>query len=204
MAIAFIDQLENELLACLCRMLSEEGRPPCVCHFYSGDDRPPADRCSTNSAGGNGQAWLRRDTSQLSTSSGNETFGGGICAAGNGWETVIELGIYRCISAVADDNGRAPSVESYNDDRELMNADKQTLYRVLCCDTWDDQDAVDSFGIREVRLEPLSPKGGCAGSSLTITVSGNPSSFVADNPGFASSPAGGGDGQLWQSIYDST
>lgn len=196
--MALIDEFEDQLLACLCRMLEEEGRPVCACHFYAGENRPPADRCGTNDTGGNGQAWLRRDTSQLSTSGGRATFGGGICGEGDGWETTIELGIYRCITAVPDDNGKAPPKEAYDDDRALMNFDKQTLYRVLCCEVWDNQDAIDAFTINQVRLDPIGPQGACGGASLLIRVTGNPMDTSVEEPGFASAPAGGGEAALWQ------
>ena len=204
MAIVLLDALEEALLECLCRMLTEEGRPTCICHFYAGENRPVSDRC--NSDGGvNGQAWIRRGTSTLVSTGSRPTFGGGLCGSGAGWETIIELGIYRCISAVPGDNGQAPSKEQYRADRDLMDADKQTLYGVLCCDTWADPDLMGAFSIVGARVDPIGPNGACGGSMLTIQVAGEPAETVEEDPGgFVSGPAGGGDSELWPSVYDST
>jgi len=166
-----LGNLENGLLACLCAMLAAEGRPVCVCHFYAGDTRPPADRCQSNNIGGNGQAWLRRDVSVLRTSNTLPTFGGGTCSSGS-WQTTIELGIYRCISAVPGEKGQAPTPEQYLDDRTMFNADKQTLYQVLCCDAWDDPTL--QVSVVNASIDPIGPSGACGGSVLQITVEGDP------------------------------
>lgn len=200
MAVTLLDQLEDELKDCLCRMLEEEGRPVCACHHFAGETLPVSDRCDSEN-GTNGQAWLRRVRSSLSTRSGRATFGAEICGEG-GWETVIELGIYRCISAVPDDQGNAPPVEAYNADRELLNLDKYTLSRVLCCETWENPDVMDGFSISSVQIEPNGPKGACSGSILTMVVTGDPMVILPDEAGFVSGPAGGGDSQLWPSLFD--
>lgn len=198
-----LDRLEKELIDCLCRLLEEEARPTCICHLYAGENRPVSDRC--NSKGdANGQAWLRRGTSTLVTSAGRPTFGGGLCGSGSGWETTIELGIYRCITAVPGEKGEAPSKEKYEADRALMDADKQTLYGVLCCDTWNDPDLMNAFSIVAARVDPIGPNGACGGSMLTIQVAGEPTEMVEEEVGFVSAPAGGGDSELWPSVFDST
>lgn len=169
-----LDYIENELLACLCSMLAEEGRPTCVCHHYGGEDPPVGDRCSTNDEGANGQAWIRRVSQSIQANADDLTFGGVPC--GNAWQAVIELGIYRCISAVPDDNGAAPPPEDYDADRDLLAADRATLAQVLCC--WplngpapDPQVSDVSAGVLAAEIVPTGPSGACAGSILTITVS---------------------------------
>ena len=166
-----LDQLENDLLACLCDMLTDEGRPPCACHHYAGDDVPPSDRCGVE-GDGNGMAWLRRDTSILPRIPVDRvTWDGGVCGASTVWETVIELGIRRCIQAVQRDSV-APDPDLYNQDRELINADRQTLYQVLCCDAWSG-DGV-GFSVVQASLVPEGPLGACSGNVLRVTVSGDP------------------------------
>jgi hypothetical protein len=166
-----IDQLENALLTCLCEMLVEDGRPVCACHHYHGATRPPGDRCGTDGNGGNGMAWLRRDDSEMSPQgeSALRTWGGGICGASQQWRTTIEIGIRRCISAVQEDT-TPPPTDAYDADRELLNADKQVLYRVLCCDVWSDD---PGFDVVSARVEPLGPLGKCSGSILTIELAGD-------------------------------
>jgi hypothetical protein len=194
--VAFrLDQFEDDLLACLCELLITEGRPVCACHHYGGARRQPADRCG-ESDGANGQAWLRRDESVWTPQDGSQmTWGGSFCGAGSAWQTEIEVGIYRCIKAVQQDKV-APDPDLYNQDRELLAADRQTLYQVLCCDAWDDDNY--PFGLLSAQVSPQGPMGACAGSILTFSISGDPT--VTDEPVpapepemvFVSGPAGGG------------
>jgi hypothetical protein len=126
-----LDYIEDELLSCLCNMLATEGRPACACHHYGGEEPPVGDRCSSNDAGKNGQVWVRRVQASLTAEREDVTFAGAPC--GGIWQAVIELGIYRCISAVPGDDGTAPPVEHYDADRDLLAADRATLAQVLCC-----------------------------------------------------------------------
>lgn len=194
-----LDFVENELRTCLCEMLISEGRPVCACHHFGGEDPPVGDRCSTNAAGENGQAWVRRVSQSFEADPDQVTFAGQACGAS--WTAVIEVGIYRCIQAIPNEDGSAPDPELYNADRELLAADRATLAQVLCC--WplagEPPEPVDfelSVAVTAAQIVPTGPTGSCAGSIMTITLETGglveeeavePIGFV----GFVSRPAGG-------------
>lgn len=167
-----LDQLENALLACLCAMLVEEDRPVCACHHYAGESRPPADRCSVED-NRNGMAWLRRGSEAWRpTAAANRSWDGTFCGGEQNWETLIEVGVRRCIKAIQQDE-TAPDPDLYNQDRELLIADRHTLRRVLCCDAWTG-DVDYGFAIAGASVAPLGPLGGCSGNVLQIVVTGDP------------------------------
>lgn len=206
-----LDFVENELLTCLCQRLADEGRPVCACQHYAGESQPPADRCG-NEAGSNGQAWIRRGPSQVEHNTERMTLGGVPCGNGE-WITTIELGIYRCLTAIPDERGRPPAVEAYAADRELIMADRATLATVLCC--WPlageppapvDFDLV--LTVLSAQIVSTDPQGACSGSVLTITLRTALEAEEGQPPGddededeavdgaaigwFVSRPAGGG------------
>ena len=180
-----LDYIENELLSCLCEMLASEGRPACACHHFGGEDPPVGDRCSTNDAGENGQVWVRRVSQSVQVNLDEVTFGGAPC--GGAWEAVIELGIYRCISAVPVEGGGAPPPEDYDADRDLLAADRASLAQVLCC--WPlagsppDMQAPDiGASVLSASIVPTGPTGACAGSILTLVVN---APLTVEDPGMA-------------------
>jgi len=193
-----LDYIENELLTCLCSKLRIEGRPACTCHHFGGDVPPVGDRCQANTAGENGQVWVRRVSSAIEADSDEVTFGGWACG-GSVWQSQIELGIYRCISAIPDENGNAPAPSAYDADRELLAADRATLAEALCC--WPlaglpptPQPFDLDISVMAAQILPLGPTGGCAGSMLTVVVN---TPLTVDEgedgesePVFISSPAG--------------
>lgn len=189
----YLDQLENDLLACLCAMLNAEGRQVCACHHYAGDDRPPADRCGID-GDRNGMAWLRRGETTLSTrDEGRAVWSGGFCGGQEAWITLIEIGIRRCIKGVQQDKKPVPT-DLYNQDRELLIADRHTLLRVLCCDALTGQSDYN-FGIESVNVATLGPRGACAGTILTLAVMGDPQANDEDQMqatvrGLAADPTG--------------
>jgi hypothetical protein len=199
-----IDLLENDLLTCLCAMLTAEGRPPCACHHYAGENRPPADRCSTTDTGENGMAWVRRGASgwRPGTVNSGRSWDGRFCGGSATWETMIEVGLRRCIKAVQVDN-QAPDPDLYNQDRELLKADEQTLFKVLCCDVWTSQQG-SGFTVVAATNSPLGPLGMCSGNVLQIVVSGDPT--ATDEPAggielMVAADAGDPTGYTAQAIY---
>lgn len=198
-----LDFVENALRTCLCEMLIAEGRPVCACHHFGGAAPPVGDRCNATETQ-NGQAWVRRVSQVFSVDPETITFGGQDCGAG--WAAEIELGIYRCIQGVPEDDGKAPDVELYNADRELLAADRATLARVLCC--WplagEPPEPVDfdfSLNVTGAQILPSGPSGKCGGSIMTIAL--QTTALVEDDSGggqdgeepigfFVSRPAGGG------------
>lgn len=169
-----LDFVENELLTCLCERLIDEGRPVCVCHHYAGESRPPSDRCGKSPDGGNGQAWIRRGISQVEHNTERITIGGVACGSSE-WITTIELGIYRCLTAVPGEKGKPPRVEAYAADRELIAADRATLAAVLCC--WPlagEPPAPVKFDLAltvlSAQIASTDPQGACSGSVLTIVL----------------------------------
>lgn len=170
-----LDELENLLLLCLCEKLVVAGRPTCVCQHYAGEAPPVGDRCSQEN-GANGQAWIRRGGSLMGVDNDEITFAGIPCGAGSQWGTDIELGIYRCISAVPTAEGQAPSPEQYAADRELLMADRATLAEVLCCWPFAGEPPagyefdLSGVAITGVTMETTGPTGSCAGTIMTITV----------------------------------
>lgn len=169
-----LDYLENELLSCLCSALATEGRPACACHHFGGEDPPVGDRCSTNDAGENGQVWVRRVNQFMQVETQDVTFGGVPC--GDVWQATIELGIYRCITAIPTESGAAPPPENYDADRDLLAADRATLAQVLCC--WPlagsppGPEAPDiGVSVLSADISPTGPTGACAGSILTLGIS---------------------------------
>lgn len=190
-----LDYIENELLTCLCSTLRTEGRPTCTCHHFGGDVPPVGDRCQANTAGENGQVWVRRASSAIEAEADEVTFGGWACS-GSVWQSQIELGIYRCISAIPDENGNAPAPSAYDADRELLAADRATLAQVLCC--WPLAGAPParlpfelSIAVIGAQVLPLGPTGGCAGSVMTIVVNTGLVVEESAEPVFVSGPAGG-------------
>jgi hypothetical protein len=168
-----LDYLEDELLSCLCSMLRTEGRPACECHHFGGDVPPVGDRCQANTAGENGQVWVRRISQAIEIDPEDITFGGLPCASS--WQAQIELGIYRCITAIPDDNGNAPSPAAYDADRDLLAADRATLAQVLCCWPLVGEPPTPvpfdlPISVIAAQILPLGPTGGCAGSLLTLVV----------------------------------
>lgn len=191
-----LDFIENELLTCLCEALIAEGRPVCACHHFAGISPPVGDRCNSTETE-NGQAWIRRVSQAFAADPEEVTFGGQACGAA--WTAEIELGIYRCIEGVPDEDGNAPPVEAYDADRELLAADRATLAQVLCC--WplagEPPTPVDfdfSLTVTGAQITPVGPTGKCGGSLMTIAL--QTSALVEeedDEPiGFVSRPAGGG------------
>lgn len=191
-----LDYIENELLTCLCSMLRTEGRPACTCHHFGGDVPPVGDRCQANTAGENGQVWVRRISSAIEASDEDTTFSGWACGGGI-WQSQIELGIYRCISAIPDENGNAPSPGAYDADREMLAADRASLASALCCwplsglppQTLPFDLSVEVVG---AQILPLGPTGGCAGSAMTVIIN---TPLTVDEGGqedqiFLSRPAG--------------
>lgn len=195
-----LDYVEDELLSCLCDMLATEGRPACACHHYGGEEPPVGDRCSTNTAGENGQVWVRRVSQGITADQEDITFAGAPC--GGVWQSVIELGIYRCISAVPAEDGTAPPVENYDADRDLLAADRATLAQVLCCWPLAGEPPVTDppaplpfeldISVLSASIVPTGPTGACAGSILTITVITALTAEEETAPIWVSGPAGGG------------
>lgn len=188
-----LDYLEDELLSCLCSMLRTEGRPACECHHFGGDVPPVGDRCQANTAGENGQVWVRRVSQAIEADPEDITFSGFPCAGS--WQTQIELGIYRCISAIPDDNGNAPPPTAYDADRDLLAADRATLARVLCCWPLTGEPPAPvafelSIGVVAAQILPLGPTGGCAGSVMTLVVDSALTVEEEEGPIFVSGPAG--------------
>lgn len=168
-----LDYLENELLSCLCSMLRDEGRPACECHHFGGDVPPVGDRCSANTSGENGQVWVRRVSQAMEADAEDLTFAGFTCDAS--WQAQIELGVYRCITAIPDDNGNAPPPAAYDADRDLLAADRATLAQVLCCWPLAGEPPTLlpfelSISVIAAQILPMGPTGGCAGSTLTLVV----------------------------------
>lgn len=166
-----LDYIEDALLSCLCNMLATEGRPACACHHYGGEDPPVGDRCSSNAEGENGQVWVRRVNQFFQSESEDITFGGVPC--GGIWQATIELGIYRCISAVPSESGEAPPPEHYDADRDLLAADRTTLTQVLCCWPLGGLPPAPSLpdigvSVTSADISPTGPTGACAGSILTL------------------------------------
>ena len=125
-----LDYLENELLSCLCDMLATEGRPACACHHFGGEDPPGvtgARRMTRARTARCGCAASRRRC----RSAWRKSRSAGCRAAAR--DAVIELGIYRCISAVPVEGGGAPPPEDDDADRDLLAADRASLAQVLCC-----------------------------------------------------------------------
>lgn len=192
-----LDELENLLLLCLCEKLATAGRPVCVCQHYAGERPPVGDRCSQEN-GANGQAWIRRGSSAMGIDPDQITFAGLPCGGGTLWGTDIELGIYRCISAVPTPEGNAPAPEAYTADRDLIMADRATLAEVLCCWPFAGEPPegyefdMSGIAIAAVNMETTGPTGSCAGSIMTLTVD---AALIAPpleaEPLFVSGPAGG-------------
>lgn len=196
-----LDYLEDELLSCLCSMLATEGRPACACHHYGGEEPPVGDRCAANeTTGENGQVWVRRVQQIIQADPEDVTFAGAPC--GGVWRALIELGIYRCISAVPDESGSAPPPENYDADRDLLAADRATLAQVLCCWPLAGEPPVTdppaplpfelAISVLSAEIVPTGPTGGCAGSILTVMVDTALTAEETADPVWVSGPAGGG------------
>jgi hypothetical protein len=118
---------------------------------------------------GNGEAWVRvARTYPAATATNGIARNPAVCGPGlMGIE--FQLGIYRCIKGVLDDDGTPPDCDVITNDAVLILADQGAMRRaVLCCDALEPYDPV----IGEWR--PVGPMGGCAGGVLTVSITRMP------------------------------
>lgn len=149
---------------CLCAELA--GDPPddgcCVVH---GDNVALPNCCS--------MAWVRVVETYGTAGFPNRAPGtmpvscdGGV----DGWAAVVELGIGRCV-ATLDEYGNAPPCHERETDARRALADQAALLRAAWCCDWRQVAGL----VRDERVVlggvvPFGPQGGCAGSTLQVTV----------------------------------
>jgi len=152
------------LTACLCASLADGGRPACACCLVWGDGPPAQDFCSCDCDGGHGQAWVRVVRQEAVPSRQRQTR----CLA---WrmQTVIELGVARCVAVVAADDQSAPTCEQREADAWGLVLDMRLLRQaVACCDVLNDR--TSGVQVMPGPVTPTGPRGGCAGVTMQITV----------------------------------
>ncbi|TBO60942.1 hypothetical protein EYS09_03850 [Streptomyces kasugaensis] len=149
------------LTACLCAVLAEGGRPTCACCLVWGNSPPAQDFCSCDCEGGHGQAWVRvvRQEPVVVADQRRRR-----CQM---WrmETVIEVGVARCVAVVAPDGQSAPTCEQREADAWGLVLDQRLLREAVACCV-----ALDGVQVRPGPVTPMGPQGGCAGVTMQITV----------------------------------
>ncbi|MFE2930611.1 hypothetical protein [Streptomyces sp. NPDC059278] len=148
------------LTACLCATLAAGGRPACACCLVWGASPPAQDFCSCDCDDGRGQAWVRvvRQDPVVTERRRRQ------CQA---WrmQTVIEVGVARCVAVTAPDGQSAPTCDQREEDAWGLVLDARLLREaVACCDALTDVQVWPSA------VTPMGPQGGCAGVTVQITV----------------------------------
>ncbi|MFF2650602.1 hypothetical protein [Streptomyces sp. NPDC058045] len=148
------------LVACLCATLTDGGRPACACCLVWGN-QPAQDFCACDCDGGHGQAWVRVvrqepvDTDQQRRRR---------CQT---WrmQTIVEVGVARCVAVVAEDGQSAPTCAQRESDAWGLVLDQRLLREaVACCE------ALQDVQVWPGTVTPMGPQGGCAGVIMQITV----------------------------------
>jgi len=152
------------LTACLCASLADGGRPACACCLVWGDGPPSQDFCSCDCASGHGQAWVRVVRQEPVPTNRRQ----GNCQV---WlmQTVIEVGVARCVAVVAADGQSGPTCEQREEDAWGLVLDMRLLRQaVACCDVLNDR--TSGVQVMPGPVTPTGPRGGCAGVTMQITV----------------------------------
>lgn len=123
--------------------------------------------CSDPSAPGNGMAWVRLRTEAPSLSF--PTADTGVNNAGNLRATapMFEVGVARCIPALAGTTRSAPTMLTYTEAARLQMADKASILAVICA-VLDDLELDFVVGA----YEPIGPDATCVGGAWPVTVEG--------------------------------
>jgi hypothetical protein len=84
-------------------------------------------------------------------------------------QTVIELGVARCVAVVAPDGQSAPTCEQRETDAWGFVLDTRLLHTaVACCDVL--HDVTSGIQAWPGPVMPMGPQGGCAGVTMQITL----------------------------------
>lgn len=166
----WVSPLVTGLLECLCQTLNAEPYTPvCRCCARHSQSFPPMDACDCSCtvgnppADGNGEAWVRVVRTYSATNQSR------IPGCPTLLVIELQLGIYRCISGVPDQDGTPPGCEAITNDALLMLNDAAAMRRAaMCCSAIADLDPVIGA------YQPIGPSGGCAGGALTVTVARTP------------------------------
>lgn len=131
--------------------------PVCRCAVYLGGE-VPMDSCETSCGNGrNGMLWANLvGVNQIPQA------GDGPCQA---WTWTAQIGVYRCVAVLGAD-GSIPSKDAIEADSTQQAADADAIYAALVCCVYRPET------LRDVTLSswaPVSPQGGCAGGSWTVT-----------------------------------
>jgi|SRR5688500_2246151 len=166
MAIAdpWVTQIATDLLGCLCDTLAQEPYVPvCRCYLKHSENLPPMDACDCACTvgdppvEGNGEAWVR--VVEVGPAPSSRSGCAGLL------EIQLQLGVYRCIQGVVDEDGTIPAETTLTTDALDLLKDFGAMRRaVRCCDAISDYDPVIGA------WRPVGPTGGCAGGTLMVTL----------------------------------
>lgn len=152
----------NDFVACVCAELAAIGRPACACCLVWGDSVPPADFCDCDCNGGHGQAWVRVVRWDPPLTSNPQLRRRCVPWLLRVW---VEVGVYRCVPAVAEDGTSAPSCDDRTGSAWGFIADARALRTAAAC-----CQALDGKTIDFLQQEPTGNRGGCGGVSLQFTI----------------------------------
>ncbi|MEU6932881.1 hypothetical protein AB0A05_27405 [Streptomyces sp. NPDC046374] len=176
-----MEEILGGLATCLCTTLARAGRPACCCMWYRGSGRPPMDYCHCDCEDGEGQgvAWVRMLNMENAAMTGTNPRISGFradCAIpAPRWRMTVELGVYRCVPTGDGENGPScqertnSAADGHWDDLLLMQA-------AQCCPAIVNRRPVF------IRVDPVGPLGGCAGSVVALWVDYRPSKVNTGRP----------------------
>jgi hypothetical protein len=148
----------TDILDCLCSTISTDGLPtPCVCTVYPGEG---ASFDYTGDCGDDacGSAWVRLDSAEPSNGIGVVNTEPNNCGAGLG--VVVEVGIVRCLTPMADDGSPLPAEELLAASG-LQVADMYAMRKALVCCGHD---------LVLGPYLPVGPQGGVVGGVWTASL----------------------------------
>lgn len=174
------------MLVCACNSLTAAGRPVCDCCFGHTASVPTMDvycncDCITDPAYaqlGGGQAWVR--LVRIDTLSRDLDVAR--CAPMQ-LQAIVEVGVFRCWPSPSGDaaDGSAPSCEDRTTAAMGLVTDTQLLWMSgYCCNTntppgaagFNGEAWINDWEIQPYVSQPISPQGGCAGTTVMSYVRG--------------------------------
>lgn len=168
-----LGRVMSRMLLCLCNALTAAGRPVCDCCTAWSASAPTMDMwcncdCLTgpNAAGG-GMAWVRlvridpltRDIDKARCSP-------------NQIQAIVESGVYRCWPSPDDNQPTGCQDARFPASMGLVTDTQLAWQAAWCCNQDNFASSMDDWEIQPNVMQPVSPQGGCAGTSVLSYVRG--------------------------------
>lgn len=156
-----IDATLNQILACVCAVLAEEGAPACDCYTTVGDPVETIGLCCACKEGmGSLRGSLMRIYRGDRTNGADSSVAAKPCASAN-WVAQFNVTLARCFPTL-DTKGNVPSGEKTAAAAEVFHADAAAIMRAIHCCKLPEAGYVEQVNVQQ------DPVGGC--SYLVVTV----------------------------------